>query len=125
MMLRRVALGAALALSTLAALPAAAEGGPSISEIRAYFQNETRDVRLYVQQLLQNQGLYNSGLDGAWGPGMERAYMTMLSSPSYARHDWDANVMDDLREAMFFMDSLTWLGDTGYNPEPAPCPTCG
>lgn len=125
MILRRVALGAALALSTLAALPAAAEGGPSLAEIRAYFQNETPDVRVYVQQLLKNQGLYTRGLDGAWGPGMERAYMTMLSSPSYARHDWDNTALPELREAMFFMDTLTWLGDTGYNPEPAPCPDCG
>ncbi len=125
MMLRRVAFGAALALSTLAALPAAAEGGPSLAEIRDLFQSEPQANRVFVQPLLKNQGLYTSGLDGAWGPGMERAYMTMLSSPSYARHDWENTPMPPVREGMFFMDTLTWLSDTGYNPEPAPCPDCG
>lgn len=115
----------ALAAAAFVALPMVAQAAPSLAEVKEFFMAQPQDQRAYVQELMKMQGIYNSTLDGAWGPATQRAYETMLSSKAYAIHDWDRSPIRDVQEAMYFADTITWLEHSGIAYEAdAPCDTC-
>lgn len=110
MISRRCILAGVLAIPFAGHLNAATDA-ITLEELKAEFMSRDINNRKMVQNSLHIAGLYNRGIDGAWGQGMEDAYRQLMASKKYREvsQNWQWPRHVQIVETLMFFTSDAYM----------------